>query len=347
MLNKFKIKNREIGDNFFPLIIAEIGINHNGSLDKAIYLADKAINAGAEVIKHQTHIAEEEMSEEARKIVPINAKISIFDLIKKCSLSEQEEYKLMKYIESKNRIFISTPFSKAAADRLVKFKIPAFKIGSGECNNYEFVNYLTKFKIPIIMSTGMNSIKTIKKSVEIVLKKKIPLALLHCTNIYPAPEKNLRLNSILELKKAYPKCVVGFSDHSKTIYPALSSISLGARIIEKHFVFDKTKEIGPDVSSSMDYNELKELIRASKIVFQSCGGNKSLISKEKSTAKFAFASVASKREIFKGEKLSIKNIDLKRPGNGDFSIKDYKRLFGKIAKKNIKKNRQIKFEDIR
>ena len=171
-MNNFKLGNRIVGKDYPPLIIAEIGINHNGSLDKAIFLADKAIEAGAEVIKHQTHIPNEEMSIEAKKIIPLNANKSIYELIKKCALNEKDEYKLMKYIHSKKRIFISTPFSKAAADRLVRFKVPAFKIGSGECNNYHFVKYLTKFNIPIIMSTGMNTIKSIKKSVNIIEKKK-------------------------------------------------------------------------------------------------------------------------------------------------------------------------------
>ncbi len=345
-MKKFKIKNRVVGENFPPLIIAEIGINHNGSIDRAIHLADKAIEAGAEVIKHQTHIAEEEMSKEAKKIIPLNSEKNIFDLIKDCSLSEKDEYKLMKYIQSKNKIFISTPFSKPAADRLARFRVPAFKIGSGECNNFEFVKYLTKFKIPIIMSTGMNTISGVKKSVNIILKKKIQLALLHCTNIYPTPEKFIRLNCIEELKKTFPKCVIGLSDHSKTIFPAIASISLGARIIEKHFVIDKKKDKGPDVSSSMDFNELKNLIIASKIVFDSRGYGKKAVSHEKSTANFAFASVVSTKKIFKGQKFNKDNIDLKRPGNGFYSVKDYKKLIGKKTKKNIEINTQIKFKDI-
>ena len=345
-MKKFKIKNREVGDNFPPLIIAEIGINHNGSIDKAIYLADKAIEAGVEVIKHQTHIAEEEMSVEAKKIIPLNSDKPIFDLIKDCSLSEKNEFKLMKYVQSKKRIFISTPFSKSAADRLAKFKVPAFKIGSGECNNHEFVKYLTKFKIPIIMSTGMNTISGIKRSINLILKKKIQLALLHCTNIYPTPEKYIRLNCLEELQQAFPKCVVGLSDHSRTIYPAIASISLGARIIEKHFVINKKKDKGPDVSSSMDFKELKELINSSKIVFNSRGYGKKAVSHENSTANFAFASVASTKRILKGQKLSEQNIDLKRPGNGMYSVKDYRKLIGKKAKRDIKENTQIKLQDI-
>ena len=153
-----KIKSRKIGKNFKPLIIAELGINHNGSLKKAKYLVDRAWKAGAEIVKHQTHIPEDEMSEEAKKIVPSHTKENIYDLIKRCALSEKDEFELMNYAKKKGLIFISTPFSRKAVDRLVKFRVPAFKIGSGECNNYPLVEYIAKHKKPIILSTGMNSI---------------------------------------------------------------------------------------------------------------------------------------------------------------------------------------------
>jgi len=345
-MTNIKIKNRLIGDNCEPLIISEIGINHNGSLDKAIFLADKAILAGAEVVKHQTHIPEEEMSFEAKKIIPVNASISIFDLIKKCSLSEKDEFKLMQYVQSKKKIFISTPFSKAAADRLARFKVPAFKVGSGECNNYNFINYLIKFKIPIIMNKGMNTINSIKKSVNIIKKNKIPLVLLHCTNIYPTPEKFIRLDCITELKKAFPNTLVGLSDHSKSIYPCIAAFALGASVVEKHFINDRKKDKGPDASSSMDYQELKNLVKASRIVFQSRGSQKKVVSIERSTIKFAFSSVVSMRTIEKGEKLNKHNICLKRPGNGDFNLDNLTDLYGKIVRKRILKNFQIKKRDL-
>ncbi|MAL65473.1 MAG: polyhydroxyalkanoate biosynthesis repressor PhaR [Candidatus Marinimicrobia bacterium] len=343
---KFKLDRITLSEKHTPVIIAELGINHNGSLDKAIYLAEKAIEAGAEVLKHQTHIPDEEMSEEAKEIIPLNANRSIYHVIKECALSEKDEFKLMKFIKAKKKIFISTPFSKEAADRLNRFGVPAFKIGSGECNNYDFVRYLTKFKKPIIMSTGMNDIKSIYKSVNIILKKKISLALLHCTNIYPTPDKLIRLNCITELKKAFPSCLVGLSDHSQSIYPCLASISLGARIIEKHFVVNKNKGRGPDFSSSMDFNELKQLIKGSKSIFNSLGKGKKIISDEKSTAKFAFASVVAKYQIEYGEKITEKNICLKRPGNGDFSVNDLKKILGKSAKRQILKNYQLKKKDL-
>ena len=241
MKNKIKIGNLLIGDDRPPVIIAEIGINHNGSIDAAIAIADSAIKSGAQIIKHQTHIVEDEMSEEAKRVIPGNADISIYEIIKKCALNEKDEKKLMNYVLQKKRIFISTPFSRAAADRLNKFGVPAFKIGSGECNNYHLIKYICKFKKPIILSTGMNSIDSIKPSVKIIKKAKIPLALLHCTNIYPTPAKLVRLNCINQLKKAFPSCVVGISDHTENNYSSLGAVALGAKIVEKHFIDSKKK----------------------------------------------------------------------------------------------------------
>ena len=340
-MSKFKIGNRVVGKNYPPLIISEIGINHNGSIDLAIHLADTAIKAGAEVIKHQTHVVEDEMSEEAKKVIPGNADISIYEIIKKCSLNENDEKKLANYIKSKKRIFISTPFSRAAADRLVKFKVPAFKIGSGECNNHHFVKYLCKFKKPIIMSTGMNSVQSIKKSVNIILNHKIPLALLHCTNIYPTPSKLVRLNCITELKKAFPKCFIGISDHTENNYTSLGAVALGADIIEKHYT-DTKKRVGPDISSSMDKNDLKNLIKGSREIFLARGGQKKPLKEEKKTIAFAFPSVVALKNLSPGMKLTKYNIFLKRPGGGDFGISDLDNLYGRIVKKPIKINTQIK-----
>lgn len=337
-----KIKNLNIGNKFKPVIIAEIGINHNGSIEKAIKIADAAIRSGAEIIKHQTHIADDEMSIEAKKIKPGNSNTNIFDIIKKCSLNEEDEYKLMSYIKNKKKIFISTPFSRKAVDRLEKFKVPAYKIGSGECNNYLLVEYIAKKCKPIILSTGMNSIKTIKPSVQIMQKYKVPYALLHCTNIYPTAPELVRLNDLQVLKKNFPKAILGLSDHTDNIYSCIGAIALGASIIEKHFV-DKKNFKGPDVSSSMDSKELKKLLFASNIVFKArTSNNKKPIKEEMPTIKFAFASAVATKNIYKGEKLNLTNFFLMRPGNGYFNISNYKKLIGKKAKKFIAKNTQIK-----
>ena len=335
MGNNFKIGNRTIGDNEPPLIIAEIGINHNGSLDAAIAIAESAIKSGAEVIKHQTHVVEDEMIDVAKKIKPGNSNKSIYEIISKCALKESDEKKLMNHVKKLKSIFISTPFSREAANRLNRFNVPAFKIGSGECNNYPLIEHVAKFKKPIILSTGMNSIDTIKPAVRILRKNKIKFALMHCTNIYPTPPELVRLECIKQLKKTFPDAVVGLSDHTISNFTSYGAVALGAKIIERHFV-DSDKRKGPDIPCSMTPVELKQLIDGSKIIFKSTLLNKKIaLKKEKKTMNFAFSSVVSIKDISPGEKLSKSNIWVKRPGIGDFLAKDYKKLLGKKVSKKI------------
>jgi N-acetylneuraminate synthase len=341
----FKISNITISNKNEPLIIAELGINHNGSLERAINIADQAIKSGARVIKHQTHIVDDEYSYHAKKIKPGNSNKNIYKIIKDCSLNEEDEFKLMNYIKKKNKIFISTPFSLKAVDRLIKFKVPAFKVGSGECNNHILLEYIAKQKKPIILSTGMNDMTSVKKSVNIVNKYHNKLALLHCTNVYPSSFDSLRLNSILDLRKKYKKNIIGYSDHSIGIYPSIIAMSLGALIIEKHFVENK-KFKGPDVICSMDPSELQELIKVSKIVRRSVPGHKYLHPSEIITSKFAFASLVASKNINKNDLFTLKNICPKRPGTGDFLASDYKKLLGKKSKRNISVDEQIKKTDV-
>jgi N-acetylneuraminate synthase len=344
-MNEFNLAGRMIGDSHPPIVIAEIGINHEGSVDLAIALADSAIDAGAEIIKHQTHVVEDEMSNEAKGIIPSHASTSIFEIIERCALSEGDELKLMKYVQQRGSVFISTPFSRAAADRLAKFDIPAFKIGSGECNNYPLVKHIAKFGKPIILSTGMNTIDTIRPSVEILRKAGVPFALLHCTNIYPTPPELVRLGAIEILRKSFPDAVIGLSDHTTSNYTCLGAVALGASIIEKHFT-DSSDRIGPDISSSLDPDSLKQLIEGSNVIFLARGGDKGPLPEEASTISFAFASVVAIRDIQRGEVLNDSNIWVKRPGGGDFTSLDYEKLFGKIANKNIKNGFQIKNSEI-
>lgn len=344
-LPKFKIGNRSVGFDFDPLVIVEIGINHGGSLEVAKKMVDAAYEAGAEIIKHQTHIIEDEMSDEAKKIIPIHTKESIYEIIKKSALTEKQEMELQEYVINKGMMFISTPFSRAAADRLASMDIPAFKIGSGECNNYPLLKHVASFGKPIILSTGMNTIPSINKAVEILNEFNVPYALLHCTNIYPTPNELVRLNALNELRDAFPKAVIGLSDHTTTIYPCIASVVLGASILERHFT-DTKRRMGPDISCSMNPKELKELIIASKIIKDARGGNKGLVEAEKPTMQFAYASVVSIKSINAGEKLSKENIWVKRPGTGDIPAEKYDYILGKKARKNIKENKQLTWEDI-
>ena len=158
-----KIQNRHIGKDYKPLIIVEIGINHSGDLNIVKKLVKEAYTSGAEVIKHQTHIVKDEMSKEAKKVIPSHTTNSIYDIMNSCALNEKDELELKEYVESLGMIFISSPFSRAAADRLEKMGVCAYKIGSGECNNYPLIEHIAKFGKPMIVSTGMNNINTIQR----------------------------------------------------------------------------------------------------------------------------------------------------------------------------------------
>jgi N-acetylneuraminate synthase len=343
---EFEISGRLIGDQYSPVVIAEIGINHEGSLDTAISMADAAIDAGAEIIKHQTHIIEDEMSNEAKSVIPGNADVSIYEIMDRCSLSESEEFTLMQHVKSRGIIFISTPFSRAAVDRLVKFDIPAFKIGSGECNNYPLIKYISKFKKPVILSTGMNDLESISQAVSIFEQSHVPYALLHCTNIYPTPLNLVRLNAMVELKNKFPNAVVGLSDHTTNNYACLGAVALGASILERHFT-DDMKRPGPDIICSMDPSALSELIQGAKDIFLAREGVKGPVGEEAATIAFAFASVVAIDEIGPGEELTENNIWVKRPSGGDFSASDYQSLIGKVASVRIRKGYQIKRTDIK
>lgn len=335
------IANRPVGDDHPPVVIAEIGINHGGSLDMAVHMADAAIDAGAEIVKHQTHVIEDEMSEEAKSVIPGNADISIYEIMAQCALSEPDELALMRHIQSRGAIFISTPFSRAAAERLRRFDVPALKIGSGECNNYPLIRHIARFGKPVILSTGMNSIESVRPSVEILRAAGVPYALLHCTNVYPTPPELVRLGGMTRLQEAFPDAVVGLSDHTTSNYPCLGAVALGASILERHFT-DRMDREGPDIVCSMDPKALAELIEGSRILFAARGGDKGPVEAEAPTIAFAFASVVATRDIQAGEVLSEENIWVKRPGGGDYGVLDYDSLLGKQVIQPINQGYQIK-----
>lgn len=342
----FKIDNLEIGFNKPPVVVAEIGINHGGSLTVAKKMVDSAFRAGIKIIKHQTHIANAEMSSAAKKIVPVHTEDNIFKIIDDCSLKEKEEFELMNYTKKKGLIFISTPFSREAADRLRKWDVPAYKIGSGECNNYPLIEHIASFKKPIILSTGMNSLESVKKAVKILVKNKIPYALLHTTNLYPTPNSLVRLGALNDLKKEFPNTIIGLSDHTISNHSSFGAIALGASIIERHFT-DTKKRKGPDIVCSMDEKECKELLDGVKIIFDQRGGKKLPVEEEENTAKFAFASVVSTKKINKGDLLSKENLWVKRPGTGEILAEDLKKLYGRVATIDIDHDQFIKKTDFR
>lgn len=344
-MNNFFIGNREVGLNQPPLVIAEIGINHEGSLETAFEMVDAAIEAGAEVIKHQTHVVEDEMSAEAKEVIPGNADVSIYEIMDRCSLNEEEEIKLQKYVESKGAIFISTPFSRAAAYRLQRMDIAAYKIGSGECNNYPLIDLVASFGKPIILSTGMNTIESIQKAVSIFEKHGVPYALLHCTNVYPTPPELVRLGAMVEMQNKFPSAVVGLSDHTIDNYACLGAVALGASILERHFT-DSMDRPGPDIVCSMDGAAMSELIKGANILQKERGGSKAPVEEEQPTIDFAFATVVAIKDIAEGEEFTKDNIWVKRPGTGEILAEKYEDLLGRVASTNIKADEHLKEKDV-
>ncbi len=345
MSNPFiNISSRKIGLDFSPLVIAEIGINHEGSLKIAKKMVDAAKRAGVELIKHQTHIVEDEMSAVAKQVMPANADVSIYEIMDRCSLNEDDETELKNYVEKHGMIFISTPFSRAAANRLERMNVEAYKIGSGECNNYPLLEHIAQFGKPIILSTGMNTIKSISKALAIFEKHKVDVAILHTTNLYPTPPKLVRFGAMIEMHKAFPNKVFGLSDHTLNNNACLGAVALGASILERHFT-DHKQRTGPDIICSMDENECKNLILSSSEIAKMRGGKKEPVKEEQVTIDFAFATVCSIADIKEGEVFTKENIWVKRPGTGKILAEYFNEVLGKKALKDINKDKQLSFED--
>ena len=340
-----EISGRKIGLNFPPLVIAEIGINHGGSLKVAKAMVDAAKRAGVEVVKHQTHIVEDEMSGEAKKVIPGNAKESIYKIMQRCALDEEDETELKTYVEANGMIYLSTPFSRAAVERLNRMNVLAYKIGSGECNNYPLLEHIAQYGKPVILSTGMNTIESVSKAVAIFDKLNVDVALLHTTNLYPTPPHLVRYGAMMQLHDAFPNKVLGLSDHTLNNNACLGAVALGASILERHFTDYKQRK-GPDIICSMDEAECKNLIISSKEIAQMRGGKKEPAKEEQVTIDFAFATVCTINKIKKGDVFTKENIWVKRPGTGEIIAEEYNNILGKKAVRTIEGNTQLNWKDI-
>ncbi len=339
----FRIGKVKFSKSTPTVIIPEIGINHFGSLKIAKKIVDNAIKAGAKIIKTQTHIPDKEMSSEARFIKPGNSNLNIYAIIKNNSLSLSNEQKLKNYIESKGCEYLSTPFCIEAAEFLNEIGVKAFKIGSGEFNNLPLIEKICSFKKPIILSTGMNPQNSILKTVKFLKKYNAKFLLNYCVNLYPTPLKLINLKEINFLKKIGYKNLIGYSDHSKGLSASISSIFQGSLAIEKHFCLSK-KRNGPDIECSMDQIELSYLIKYSKEIFTLYNNKKNSLNKQKITSNFAFHSLVATQDLPKGKIINKEDINIKRPGTGDFKANDFKNLINKRLKLKIKQNTQFKYE---
>ena len=342
-MRNFTVGNIAVGLDNTPLVIPEIGINHGGSLEVALKMADAAAEAGARLIKHQTHVIDDEMSGKAKEVIPGNSDKSIYDVMAECALSEADEYSFMQYVQSLGLEFISTPFSRAAANRLEKFGVKAYKIGSGEMNNYPLIEHIASFGKPMLVSTGMNSLDEVELAINILERKNVPYALLHCTNLYPTSPQQVRLGAMQEMMRRFPDVPIGLSDHTLNNNACIAAITLGAALVERHFTDSMTRQ-GNDIICSMDTDKLRELLAAAKEIPLMQGGDKVALPEEQVTIDFAFATVVSIADIKTGDKFSSTNIWVKRPGTGDIKAAHYRDLLGKTATCDIVRDTHITWD---
>jgi N-acetylneuraminate synthase len=260
-------------------------------------------------------------------------------------LSEDEERELKAAVERSGMIYLCTPFSRAAALRIERIGVEAYKIGSGECNNYPLVSLIASFGKPVILSTGMNDLTSIEPAVAILRQAGVPFALLQCTSMYPTPYEKVRLGALPALRERFPDAVIGLSDHSLGNYTCFGATALGASILEKHFTSDKSWP-GPDVPISIDPPELRDLIVGSRAIHAAMGGTKDILPEEQPTIDFAYASVVSIGDIQIGDRLGKDNIWVKRPGTGEILAKDFDSLLGRIAVRPVARDTQLRWGDI-
>lgn len=345
MITEFSIAGRRVGPDHPPLVLVEVGINHEGSLDKAIQMVDAAAGAGAEVVKFQCHITEKEMVPTDMTPGEISTE-KLWDIIKRCELTADEEVQVQKHCEKRGVIYLSTPFSREAADRLDAMGVPAFKIGSGECNNYPLLDHVARMGKPVIISTGMNNIASITKAVETVRRHDVPIALMHCTSMYPTPYDKVRLGAINDLKAAFPDTVLGLSDHSLNIWTCLGAVALGASLLEKHFTISRDWP-GPDTGISIEPAELAAMIEGSNAIWQARGGSKDILPDEQPVIDFAYATVVTTAPIKAGEAFSRDNIWVKRPGTGPIEAERFDDVVGHVATRDIPGDVHVQPDDIK
>ena len=312
-----KIGNKTIGEEVF--IIAEAGVNHNGELSIAKELIDKAAEAKVDAVKFQTFQAEKLVTTTAKQAEyqakNIGYNESQFDMLKRLELKKEYHLILKNYAEDRGLIFLSTPFDEDAIDFLDELGVYAFKVGSSDTNNISYLIKMAKKGKPIILSTGMSDLEEIIESVDTILKYNKDLVVLHCTTDYPCPYDKVDLNVLDTLKKELD-VVVGYSDHTSGIEIPIAAVSLGAKVIEKHFTLDRNME-GPDHKASLEPNELKAMVKCIRNIEKSLGNKEKIITDvAKKYIDVAKKSIVAKVDILKDTIITKDMLIIKRPGTG-------------------------------
>lgn len=309
--------------NKHVLIIAEAGVNHNGSIDLAKQLIDKAVEAGVDIIKFQTFKSEKLVSKVAKQAEYQQQNIGKKDesqlaMLKKLELSQVDHEELIAYCNEKGIRFFSTAFDMDSIEYLHSLNMGLWKIPSGEITNYPYLRKIAQYKEPVILSTGMCKLSDIEAALNVLLEfgvKKEQITILHCNTEYPTPFADVNLKAMLEIGEKFD-VQIGYSDHTKGIEVPIAAVALGAKVIEKHFTLNKNME-GPDHKASLESDELKAMVSAIRNIEQALGtGHKTISDSERKNIEIARKSIVAACSIKAGELLTEENLTVKRPGTG-------------------------------
>ena len=335
------IGDRILGAGRPCFVIAEAGINHNGDSKIAADLVHAAAEAGADAIKFQTHFPEHEMLRGGATAAYVGE--SLFDLLTRTALSRDAHVELRDLAKKKGIVFLSTPFSREAADFLDGLGVPAFKTGSGELTNLPLQRHIARKGKPMIISTGMSTPDEIDRTVQAVREIGTPFALMHCTSTYPTPFEHVQLDCIPALQQKYG-VPVGFSDHTLGTAMALAAATLGASLFEKHFTLSRSMP-GPDQQGSIEPRELAEIVNGIRAIERARGATKTIQPGEQDVRDMALHSVVSVRDIPAGAKIAAADVWAKRPGTG-IPARRLDEVIGRVAKRAIASGRLVQWDDL-
>ncbi|MDE0582106.1 N-acetylneuraminate synthase [Planococcus sp. A6] len=327
-------------------IIAEAGVNHNGNIELAKKLVDKAIEAGADCIKFQTFVAKNIVTRQAKTAnyqqLNMNKVESQFNMLKGLELSFEDFIDLNDYCEKLGIEFLSTGFDLESINFLDSLNMKIWKIPSGDINNLPYLVKIAELKKPVILSTGMSNIVEIEAALEVLRKYGTEdITVLHCTTEYPAPYKDVNLNAMKTIEKEF-NLPVGYSDHTNGIEVAIAAVAMGATVIEKHFTLDRQME-GPDHKASLEPEEFKAMVKAIRNIEQALGNfEKKPTPSEMKNIEIARKSLVASRRIEKGEKFSEENLTVKRPGKG-ISPMNWFEIIGQTSKQNFEEDELIEW----
>ena len=328
------------------LIIAEAGVNHNGSLEIAKKLVDSAADAGVDIIKFQTFNSKNLVSKSARMAEYQQKNTghdeSQYAMLKKLELSVEDHLELIRHCNERGIRFFSTAFDMESIDFLHSLHMGLWKIPSGEITNYPYLKKIASYQEPVILSTGMCNLDDIEASLDVLIKegcKKQDVTILHCNTEYPTPYSDVNLLAMLEIEKKFGTRV-GYSDHTNGIEVPIAAVAMGACVIEKHFTLDRNME-GPDHKASLEPAELKKMVQSIRNIEMALGsGHKVVSPSEKKNIEIARKSIVAARDIAKGEILSENNLTVKRPGNG-ISPMRWNEVVGAVAVRNFSEDEVI------